>query len=70
MAITVCRSSEFLPLYVKIISSHSGQLTPGDASRMATTESFPSLITHDEDGGSPVEINCDSLNSAAGTHNA
>ena len=37
---------------------------------MATTESFPSLITHDEDGGSPVEINCDSLNSAAGTHNA
>jgi len=61
-----------LPLYIKLILSRSDiatQLTPGDASRM-TPESFMSLVAHDEGGETPLEIDCDSLDPAAGMHNA
>jgi len=60
VAISVCRSSDFLPIYLKLMSSHSDiatQLTAVDTTRVTTS------------GDTHMEINRDGLDSAAGTHN-
>jgi len=72
VAKSACRSSGFLPVYLKLmlsdleIATHPSRT---DASCVKTVDSSRSLITHDEGGGNPTEIDRDSRDSTADTHN-
>jgi len=72
VAKSACRSSDFLPVYLKLMLSNLEIAThPSrtDASCVNTIDSSRSLIIHDEGGGNPTEIDYDSRDSTAGTHN-
>jgi len=72
VAKSACRSSDFLPVYLKLILSDLEIAThPSrtDESCVNTIDSSRSLITHNEGGGNPTEIDRDSRDSTAGTHN-
>jgi len=73
VAKSVCRSSNFLPVYLKLMLSDLDivtQLNRTGASRVKTIDSSTSLVTHDEGEDAPTEIDRDSRDSAAGAHNA
>jgi len=60
VAISVCQSSDFSPIYLKLMSSHS------DIATQPTTVDATLVTTS---GDTHMEINRDSLGSAAGTYN-